>query len=278
MQKLNPLNDFIFQKVFGEKGSEEELLSLLNAILYSDSKDKLISVEILENKTFVGELIKDRTGILDVRGKTNKGSYINIEVQRKNYKNMDKRSPFYWAVQFAKAIKEGTDFIHLPKIIAINILDFAFFTVPSYHTTFRLREDTYKDLILTDVMELHYIEMPKFRKLKDKNLEEPLQRWLSFFNENLSDDELKELIKMDATIGKAVEKINFLASDEETVRIYQAREMAWFDEQNAIADTKIEIALEFLKAGATIEMVAAGTKLSIDVIQELKADLDNSPE
>ena len=33
MQRLKPLNDFIFGKTFGEKGDEEQLLSLLNAIL-----------------------------------------------------------------------------------------------------------------------------------------------------------------------------------------------------------------------------------------------------
>ena len=33
MHKLKPLNDFIFGKTFGEKGDEEQFLSLLNAIL-----------------------------------------------------------------------------------------------------------------------------------------------------------------------------------------------------------------------------------------------------
>lgn len=33
MHKFKPLNDFIFGKTFGEKGDEEQLLSLLNAIL-----------------------------------------------------------------------------------------------------------------------------------------------------------------------------------------------------------------------------------------------------
>ncbi len=271
--KLNPLNDFLFQKLFGEKGSEAELLVLLNAILYPNSKDKLLSVEILENKTFLGEMIGDRTGILDVRALTNRGSYINIEVQRKDYHNMDTRSPFYWSLQFAKAIKSGDDFIDLPQVIAINILDFNFLRLPKFHTTFHLREDTHTDYILTDVMELHYIEMPKFRKLREKDLSIPLHRWLTFFNENLSNEELKELLKMDATIEKVYEKINFLASDEETVRLYQARELALFDQKSEVAYAKKEIAFNLLKLGATVEMVSEGTGISIDKVKRFKDEL-----
>jgi hypothetical protein len=36
----------------GEKGDEEQLLGFLNAVLRRTGKDRLVSVEILENKTF----------------------------------------------------------------------------------------------------------------------------------------------------------------------------------------------------------------------------------
>ena len=43
MHRLKPLNDFIFGKTFGEKGDEEQLLSLLNAILAKTKHKKLVS-------------------------------------------------------------------------------------------------------------------------------------------------------------------------------------------------------------------------------------------
>jgi hypothetical protein len=52
--RLNPLNDYLFVKVMGEKGDEEQLLGFLNAVLRRTGKDHLVSVEILENKTFTG--------------------------------------------------------------------------------------------------------------------------------------------------------------------------------------------------------------------------------
>jgi hypothetical protein len=44
--RLKVLNDFAFQKAFGEKGDEVQLLSFLNAALDRTGKGKLESVEI----------------------------------------------------------------------------------------------------------------------------------------------------------------------------------------------------------------------------------------
>ncbi|MDR2865323.1 MAG: Rpn family recombination-promoting nuclease/putative transposase [Spirochaetaceae bacterium] len=41
----------MFKKLLGEKGDEEQLLSFLNAVLSSPGKERLLSVEILENRT-----------------------------------------------------------------------------------------------------------------------------------------------------------------------------------------------------------------------------------
>jgi hypothetical protein len=56
MERLKPLNDYLFQKLLGEKGDEEQLLSFLNAVLKRTGKNILQSVEILENKTFTPTL------------------------------------------------------------------------------------------------------------------------------------------------------------------------------------------------------------------------------
>ena len=57
MERLKPLNDFIFKKLFGEKGDEPMLLSFLNAILNRTQKEKLTEIEIIENKELTKELV-----------------------------------------------------------------------------------------------------------------------------------------------------------------------------------------------------------------------------
>ena len=85
MHKFKPLNDFIFGKTFGEKGDEEQLLSLLNAILAKTKSRRLVNIEIVEHRTFTAEVIGDKTSILDIRAVAEDGTRINIEVQLRDY-------------------------------------------------------------------------------------------------------------------------------------------------------------------------------------------------
>lgn len=65
MRKVKPLNDFIFKKIFGEKGNEDILISFINAVLKRSNKEPII--EIIDNKQLTKEVINDKTGIIDVR-------------------------------------------------------------------------------------------------------------------------------------------------------------------------------------------------------------------
>lgn len=169
MERLKPLNDFIFKKLFGEKDDEPVLIAFLNAVLNKTQKEKLTEIEIIENKDLTKELIEDKTGRIDVRAKTARGEQIDIEVQLTNQSNMDKRTLFYWGKLYLEGIKQGEDYRNLNKVITINILDFNFLETKNYHSSFHLWEDVEKDYMLTDLVEIHFIELPKFRSLENKN-------------------------------------------------------------------------------------------------------------
>ncbi len=85
---------------------------------------------------------------------------------------MDKRTLFYWGKMYLENIKQGQDYTSLEKVITINILDFEFLGTESYQSSFHLWEDIEKDYMLTDVVEIHFLELPKFRKKKDKDYRE----------------------------------------------------------------------------------------------------------
>ena len=79
--------------------------------------------------------------------------------------------------------------------------------------------------MLTDLVEIHFIELPKFNKLEEKNLKEDrLQRWLTFFNNDISEEKLEELMEMDTDIKRVEERLEYLSSDKNTIEIYKARE------------------------------------------------------
>ena len=213
MARVNPLNDFVFQKTMGEKGSEIELKSLLSAILGRTLKE----VTILENKTLTAAIIGDKTSILDVRATTDDDTQINIEVQLSPYKAMDSRSIFYWSKMYGTALEAGQDYKKLPNMVMINILDFEsdFIKLERFHTKFHIWEDEerYK---LTDAVEYHFIEMKRFRELAEKDVKNnALHRWLTYFDEKADETTVEGVIAMDAAIKKASEKLHYLSQDKE---------------------------------------------------------------
>jgi predicted transposase/invertase (TIGR01784 family) len=162
--RLNPLNDYLFLKVMGEKGDEEQLCAFLNAVLGRKGRNAIESVEIIENKTATAEVLGDKTSILDVRARTGLKEWIDIEVQIRNPGNMERRSLFYWSREFSRGIDAGQDYRESPNIVNINIVNYEFLPrVPAYHTSFHIWEDTYREVLLTDALEIRFIEMVKFR-------------------------------------------------------------------------------------------------------------------
>lgn len=108
---------------------------------------------------------------------------------------------FFWEKLFLEGIKKGEDYINLSKVITINILDFDYLDIGKFHIKYHLWEDSEENYLLADLIEIHFIEMPKFKRLKQKNLKgNPLHRWLSFFDKMLTEDELKELIEMNSAL------------------------------------------------------------------------------
>ena len=278
MRKVKPLNDFIFKKIFGEKGNEDILIAFINAVLKRTKKEQIVEVEIIDNKQLTKELILDKTGIIDVRAKTSKGENIDIEVQLTDQGNMDKRTLFYWGKMYLENIKQGQDYTSLEKVITINILDFEFLGTESYQSSFHLWEDIEKDYMLTDVVEIHFLELPKFRKKKDKDYREnAIERWLMFLEKDTPETTLKELMSLDTAIEKAEQKIEYLSSDEETMRIYYERERSLHERANMISSAeergdlnRAKIAIRnMLSKGMSTELISEMLEVSIELVEEV---------
>ncbi|MDR2020074.1 MAG: Rpn family recombination-promoting nuclease/putative transposase [Treponema sp.] len=278
VERLNPLNDYLFLKIMGEKGDEEQLLGFLNAVLRRTGKDKLVSVEILENKTFTAEIIGDKGSILDLRALLEDGTKITVEVQLRNLGNMDKRSLFYWSREYSKGLEAGQDYQELPNVIAINIVNFEYLRAEDYHTSFHLWEDRDKTCLLSDALEIHFVDMVKFRKLRERDIRnDPLQRWLAYFDLGSPAELVEEVVRMDSAIQKAEEKMSYICNDKEALRAYQMREMALSDWTSGInyakregrEEGRKEVARNLKAMGLTAAQIAKATGLMEKQIEEL---------
>ena len=97
---------------------------------------------------------------------------------------------------------------------------------------------------------------------------------MTFFDQNISDDVLKELMDMDAAIYKANEKMAFLANDKEVLRLYNMREMAQIDYNSGMRKAKdersVEIARNMIADDESIEKIMRYTGLTKESIENLK--------
>jgi predicted transposase/invertase (TIGR01784 family) len=243
LERLNPLNDYLFMKYMGEIGDEEQLIAFLNAVLHRTGKDKIVSIKILEDRSKSAKIIGDKSSVLDLRAMMTDGTKVNIEVQLRDVGNMNKRSLYYWGNEYTEGLSSGEDYNKLSSVININILGAEFLntlgteTVPkdAFHTTYHLWEDTYKNCLLSDVLEIHFIDMVKFRRLENKDIvTNVLHRWLTFFDTHTNSETIKKIIEMDTAIKKAYEKIAFVSKDRDLWHAYRMREMALSDYTSGI--------------------------------------------
>jgi predicted transposase/invertase (TIGR01784 family) len=241
-EKLNLLNDYLFMKYMGEKGDEVQLTAFLNAVLQRTGKGGILSLDIVENKALTADMIGGKSCVLDLRALLANGTKVNIEVQLRNLGNMDRRSLFYWSREFIGGINSGQDYEELPTVIAVNIIDFEFMHgIKEVQTSFHLWEDCYKDNMLTDALEIHFVNMFKFRRLKEKDIvNNPLHRWLAFFSKETDEATIKKIIDMDRAIEKAHEKAVYVSRDPETIRLYNMRELAQIDYVSGINHARRE--------------------------------------
>ena len=140
-------------------------------------------------------------------------------------------------------------------------------------------EDHNKDYLLTGLVEIHFIEVEKFEALERKDLKgDKLQRWLTFFKADLSQEKLEELMEMDQDIKRAEERLEYLSSDPETLALYKVREASLHERANMISGAKeegkkesqIAIAINLLSLGMDLETISQATGLSIEEIEKLK--------
>ncbi len=271
---IDPKNDFAFHWVFGRVENKDILLSFLNAVFKLPPSEKLTDI-ILIDTNLTKEVLQEKASRLDVRAETKTGEQINIEIQLINEHNTEKRTLFYWSRMYTSQLKAGQNYSKLKKTVTINILNFNYIATSKYHNIFQLLERDSR-VLLTDVLEIHFLELPKLKQ-KEVTLETPLVNWLLFFKA-FRDQKLREVLAVnEPAIGKAMRALDLIEQDEQARRIYELREKARYDYTSAMdarleqgkAEGKLEGKTEG-KMERTIEIARNMLllKMNIDVIQK----------
>ena len=206
-QLLDPKVDFVFKKIFGNEKHPKILISFLNAVIKPENK--IVSVT-LKDTEITKDNLEDKFSRLDVKAITSNGEHINIEIQLKNENNMVKRTLYYWSRMYNEQLGEGQNYNQLSRTICINILKFKYLKTDKFHSFYRLKEmETNEEL--TDVQELHFIEIPKLPKHTE--VKDMLTGWMEFLK-NPNSEEVMELEMNVEEIQEAKKELIRLSNDE----------------------------------------------------------------
>ncbi len=258
------LNDYIFKRTFTKEGTEPMLRDFLEAIL-----EKRITKVDVKNSEIPKERLKEKASILDIRAEIDGKQIVDIEMQVENKGDIKQRGPLYMCRNIATQINKGNKYKELKPSIAIWILNFNCFKINSYHSVanmmFNKRKNRYVDMgykdeeeIATDMIEMHFIEMPKFIK-KNPGVEDKLDQWLWLISGKGEKIEMAE--KKNRNVKEALARVDEIMQDEEIMDLHFDLAVARMDYENGMRYAKktgMEMGLAEGKAKGLAEGHAEG--------------------
>ncbi len=274
---LPPKMAFVFKKIFGNEKHPNILISFLNAVL--NPSDPIKSVT-LQDTTIEKEYLTDKYSRLDVRATTDKGEHINIEIQLDNKYNMIKRSLYYWSKLYEGQLESGNDYQKLARTICINLIDFNLLNHDKFHSVYRLKDcETHEEL--TDIIELHFIELKKMKHVKHADeVKSKLEAWLHFINQPDS-EVVRELEAVESEIKSAKAELIRLSGNKVERELFEKRRQAMLDEASALAfaeekgakKEKLEIAKNLIQKGLDNGFIVETTGLSLEEVEATRTKM-----
>ena len=246
-EKLNSdnaplLDEYIFKRTFTRDDPNGILRDLLESIL----NIKIKNVQVL-NIEIPKDLLDEKASKLDIRAEIDNDKIINIEMQVGYQGYIEKRSTLYMSKNITTQIKIAEQYNLLKPSIVINILNFNRFKRNSYHSIAHMKfektkQEEYVDMgyrkedeIATDVLEMHFIELPKFIK-KNAEAKTKLELWLWLIAGR--EDKVK-MSKLDnPEVKKAMKLVEEILSDPKEREIIDAREIARLNYNSGMAEAE----------------------------------------
>ena len=241
--KLKMKNDLMFKAFFSQKENEEYLKDFLEAVL-----GEKITIRKVAHDVRLEQLAREQKyGVLDLGVELEKGEFINVEIQLRNYGNIEERTTFYASKKIAEQLGPGEDFEKIKPVIVIAILDYNLTDLPDYVTETVRVAVNHRDYELNNDVKYYYIELSKFRE-QNPDMTLPVNQWLSFID--MEKGELLDMAKKEnKKVKKAFENYEVLTGDEEVKRLEEVRLMSMLEERAALTYARNKGTEEGLKQG-----------------------------
>lgn len=285
-------SEYVFKRIFSKQENNTMLKNFLEAIL----EREILKVAVL-NPEMPKDLLDSKMGILDLKVKLENDELIDVELEMKSEFNIKERNKNTSTKFISEQLNAEYDYTEKKKIITIHLFNFNFFQRNSYHSIAKMKfeQSTYQafvdmgyqkeDQIATDIIEMHFIELPKFiQKTLKSNTK--LEQWMWLLT-GKSKEKLEEAIKQNKEIEKTVKALEELSKNEEEKELYECRKKAEWEYIETIdyftrkrikegmekgeRKGKAEIAKKMLQEKVAIETIKKVTGLNQNEIEKLSS-------
>jgi len=286
MKYLDPKNDLIFKKVFGEH--PDILRSFLNSMLPLAAGQEIIELEYLSPE-MVPETYLEKFTSVDVRCKDNFGRQFLVEMQMNWTTAFKQRVLFNASKAYVTQSDKGVEFKNLKPVYALNLINENYLPKsPDYYHHYAVvhLKDTKERL---HGLEFVFIELEKFKaqNIRDKKLQVLWLRFLTEVGEKtekiapelLEQPDINKAIQfvMEASLTKE-EKLRYeknwdRISSEKTLLMAAKAEGRVEGRAEGRAEGKLEEKIDLAKKAKKMGMSAADisnlTGLNIDEVDSL---------
>ena len=236
-------NDYAFKRLLGSEENKPLLQDFLECIL-DLTPQQVLGLEFMD-KELTKEEFSDKTGILDVKLKLTDGTVIDIEIQASWNASFVKRTLFYWAKMYTADFKAGESYDKLHRCIAINIIADGFKLNDAIHSEYLLQEKT-AHTILTDVLEIHFLDLQAAKRAKEDGKTEgkrgQLINWLRFIGAT-NRKERAMIATKSPVLQMLNEKIDVLTLSPTERKLYESR-MKLKSDITTISETQFSAGVE----------------------------------
>ena len=214
---LNPKNDLIFKRVFGEH--KHLCRSLLNSMLPLEPSQQIVDLEYLPPE-LTPELPVLKNSLVDVRCIDTRGRQFIVEMQMQWTESFKSRVLFNASKAYVKQLKPNEEYRFLQPVYALSFVNEIFDRddPATYYHHYRIVniKDTKKRI---EGLEFVFIELPKFRP-GNKAEKRLYDLWLTFLTQPNENNEAPPALLEDDLTKEALQYLERWSYSEDELEIY----------------------------------------------------------
>ena len=294
MRNINRMNDYFVRYLLGSVGSEDILEDL--------GFETVHNLQII-NPHNLPENINLKESVLDVKAITKDKRKVIIEIQLSGNIDFLRRIYYYISRNIVSEVEEKEPYDIISEVISINFVDFNmdFGDAGKPHRCFKLIDTENPDIVL-DMVQMHIVEVPRFKKILNNANAEYIKRkkilsWIEFFTAKDFDKVKEKLKEVNNIMPKVINKYERFISSEDEMEVYNARDAFLYGQaimlkrereeglqegikegiergmkrglQEGRREEQINIARSLKNAGIDIKIISDNTGLSIEEVLKL---------